>query len=434
MSDAVGEMSETGYQRSEVSGLMQQRIEHKESGSHDPILATGSLQTATRVALLTGGSDKPYAIGLALGLSAADVDIEFIGSDELAVTELLNNPRIKFLNLRGSQNEDAGTLTKICRVMIYYLKLIAFAATTPTRVFHILWNNKFRLIDRVLLMLFYKMCSKAVLLTVHNVNAGKRDLNDSWCNRISLKIQYHLSNHLFVHTERMKEELIADFRVAARNITIIPFGVNTTVPNTSLSTSEAKKRLGLGDGDRVMLFFGNIAPYKGLEYLIRALDRLLIEDRSLRLLIAGRPKGPAAYWNGIFELLQSKDIRDHVIVHARFILDEETELYFKAADVLVLPYVRVFQSGVLFLGYGFGLPAIVADVATLGTEVVEGVTGCVFKPRDSEDLANVIRKYFQSPMFADLANQRAKVINYAKRNYSWNEVASRTRAVYSNFN
>ena len=76
------------------------------------------------------------------------------------------------------------------------------------------------------------------------------------------------------------------------------------------------------------------------------------------------------------------------MLRAEYIPDDETELYFKAADVLVLPYRHIYQSGVLFLGYSFGLPVLAADVGALKEEIVEGKTGFVFKPEDSVDLAS----------------------------------------------
>ena len=73
----------------------------------------------------------------------------------------------------------------------------------------------------------------------------------------------------------MKGELVAEFDVVEDKISVIPFGINNTVPDTSLSTAEAKRQLGLSQRDRTLLFFGNIAPYKGLEYLIAAFSKLL---------------------------------------------------------------------------------------------------------------------------------------------------------------
>ena len=68
---------------------------------------------------------------------------------------------------------------------------------------------------------------KQIVFTAHNVNAGKRDSNDSWLNRLSLKIQYKLSDHIFVHTDGMKRETDLDFRIPESKVSVIPFGLTT---------------------------------------------------------------------------------------------------------------------------------------------------------------------------------------------------------------
>src|SRR5262249_55245029 len=123
---------------------------------------------------------------------------------------------------------------------------------------------------------------------------------------------------------------------------------------------------------------------------------------------------------------------ERIVEKIEYIPDEATELYFKAADVLILPYTRVFQSGVLFLGYSFGLPAIAADVGSLKNEIVEGKTGLMFKAQDSSDLANKIEEYFESELFRNLETARFQIREYANKRYSWNKVAEITTSVYSN--
>src|SRR4030095_7862483 len=332
--------------------------------------------------------------------------------------EVLNDPRVIFLNLRGDQRPEASRMAKALRVFTYYLRLIRYAARARPKLFHILWNNKFQFFDRTLLMLYYRMLGKKVVLTAHNVNAGERDVNDSYLNRISLKVQYGLSDHIFVHTEKMKSELVSDFCIAESKVSVVPFGINNTVPDTTLSIAEAKRQLGISGADRTLLFFGNIASYKGLEYLISAFAELLNKDRSYRLIIVGKPKGSEGYWKQIQQGIARSGIRDRVIERIECIPDEETELFFKAADVLILPYTRVFQSGVLFLGYSFGLPAIASDVGTLKKEIIEGQTGFVFKPQDSADLASKIDQYFKSELFRNLDTRRAEIKAYANDGYS----------------
>lgn len=385
-----------------------------------------------RIALLTGGGDKPYALGIAAALTSEGISVDFIGSDDLEVPELLTNPRINFLNLRGNQRPDASSFSKAKRVLNYYKQLISYAAKAQPKLFHLLWNNKFEFFDRTLLMLYYRMLGKKIILTVHNVNIRKRDSNDSYLNRISLRLQYNFCHHIFVHTERMRSELVSDFRIPKGKVSVIPFGINNTVPNTVLSTEEAKQQIGVNRSDKTLLFFGNIAPYKGLEYLISAFSALLAKDPNYRLIIVGRPKGSQDYWKQIQQAIAPGRIRDRIIQRIEYIPDELTALYFKAADVLVLPYTHVFQSGVLFLAYSFGLPAIVADVGTLREEIIEGETGFVFKPRDSVDLARKVEDYFNSELFGDLETRRTQIRKYANERYSWDKVAAITIAIYSN--
>jgi glycosyltransferase involved in cell wall biosynthesis len=385
----------------------------------------------SQVSLLTAGRDRPYALGLAAALAAAGVQFDFIGSNEVDGPELHTSPQIHFLNLRGDQSVDAGLLKKMIRVLAYYRRLLGYAMTAKPKVFHILWNNKFELFDRTALMLFYKLLGKKIVFTAHNVNAGVRDANDSWLNRATLKFQYRRCDHIFLHTEKMKAELVAGYGVPETKATVIPFGINSTVPDTALTTAEARQRLGLGEPEKTLLFFGNIAPYKGVEFLVDAFIRMAGRAENYRLIIAGRPKGSEDYWAGLLAKINASPVRDKIILKIEYVPDAETEIYFKAADVLILPYIHVFQSGVLFLGYNFGLPSIAADVGALKEEIVAGETGFVFRPQDSADLAATIEKYFASELYRHLDRKRQLIRDYANERYSWTKVGEITKRVYA---
>src|SRR5207247_5450174 len=109
----------------------------KERGSHG---ALRSQLSAPRVALLTGGGDKHYALGMAAALTSEGISVDFIGSDDLRVPELLTNHRVNFFNLRGDQNPDARPARKIARVLTYYWRLVCYSARAKPKIFHILWN------------------------------------------------------------------------------------------------------------------------------------------------------------------------------------------------------------------------------------------------------------------------------------------------------
>ncbi|HEV2329075.1 MAG TPA: glycosyltransferase family 4 protein [Verrucomicrobiae bacterium] len=383
-----------------------------------------------RVAVLTAGRDKPYALGLASALMAQGETFDFLGSDIVDSPDLHEKREVNFLNLRNQQAE-AGLFQKIFRILVYYVRLMIYALRVKPRIFHILWNNKFELFDRTVLMVYYKLLGKKIVFTAHNVNAGIRDGNDSFLNRLSLKFQYRLSDHIFVHTEMMKSELVSGFAVPSDKVRVIPFGINNTVPNTDLTREAAKRQLGIRDGEPTLLFFGHITPYKGLEYLIEAFTKLAKKSGDYRLIIAGGVKECEDYWSGIQKMISSSGLSDRIIQRIEFIPDDQTEIYFKAADVLILPYTHIFQSGVLFLGYSFGLPAISTDVGSLKEEIIDGKTGFVCPPKDSAALASVIETYFSSDLYKSIEYGRQEISEYANERYSWAKVAVITRNVYS---
>lgn len=412
-------------------------LDPKPYGAQGTDCTGSSISTARKgpeisVALLTAGTDKHYTYGLATGLASKGAVIDVIGSDELEGPELRGIPGTNFLNLRGDHRHDAGIVSKVLRILRYYAKLMGYAATSKAKVFHILWNNKFELFDRTFLTLYYKLLGKKVVLTAHNVNKRRRDASDTRLNRLTLRVQYHLADHIFVHTDKMKTELTDEFDVPASRVTIIPFGINNAVPSTSLSPAEARQRLGLGLEHKTILFFGQITPYKGLDYLIKAFRRESTKHDAYRLIIAGRPKPEfEEYWRSIEQDIRV-EVRDgRILVRAEFIPDSEIEVFFKCADVLALPYRHIYQSGVLFLGYSFGLPVLAADVGSLKEDIIEGETGFVFRPDDEADLAKAIDRYFSSDLFANLTNRRELISRQATRQHSWDTVSDMTAHVYS---
>lgn len=139
-------------------------------------------------------------------------------------------------------------------------------------------------------------------------------------------------------------------------------------------TEEARHWLGLPKDARVLLFFGLIRDYKGLDLLIEAFGTL---DPMYHLVIAGEPYGsPEKY----LEKVRSSPGKDRIHLHMRFIPDTDVPRFFSAADAVVLPYRSATQSGVTAIAYHFGLPVVATDVGGLKEAVQHGRTG-VLVPR-----------------------------------------------------
>jgi glycosyltransferase involved in cell wall biosynthesis len=363
------------------------------------------------VALFTGGIDRHYACAIGKALVASGVALDVIGNAEMDSCGMLSLGNARLFELYAMPRSGRNPFIKLLSFLAVYLRIISYAANSSPCIFHILWHYKFPYFDRTFLLLYYKLLGKKLVFTAHNVNAAERDGVDSFLNRFTLRFQYHLIDHLFVHTASMKEQLIRDFAIASEKVTVIPFGVGDMVPDTSVTPTEAKLRLGLRDSDRSILFFGRIVEY-----------------------IAGEPiKESAQHWEEVYKTIQSSPMREQVIQDIRYIADEEMETYLKAADVLVLPYKQIFQSGVLFMSHNFGLPVIATDVGTFRDDIIEGTNGFVCRPNDTEDLARRIEDYFSSDLYRNLDERRAAIQKSVRLSHSWSSVARTTRDVYARF-
>jgi D-inositol-3-phosphate glycosyltransferase len=166
--------------------------------------------------------------------------------------------------------------------------------------------------------------------------------------------------------------------------------------------------------------------------LVDAFQRFAPQHARYKLIIAGRlEEGCEEYWESIKEKIKEDVKTGRVILRVEFIPDSETEVYFKGGDVVVLPYKDIFQSGVIFLAYRFGLPVVAADVGSLKDDIVEGETGFVFKPEDPADLATVLDRYFGSDLFASLDDRRKAIKEFVEKRHSWDVVSQLTANVYS---
>lgn len=387
---------------------------------------------AVKIALFTGGIDKHYAAGLCRSLASLGIAVDVIGNREMAAElKEWKLPNLEVLPLYASLSESRSRLQKLLACARVYGRLIRYATTTSAPVFHTLWNYKLPLLDRTILLLYCRLLRKRLLFTAHNINAAERDGHDSLLNRLSLRVQYRLVDGIFVHTEKMKEQLVQLFGVQTEKITVIPFGTYSMVPQTTLTAAEAKQRLGLGPTDRAILFFGRITPYKGIDLLAEAFERVARSNPNYRLVIAGEVmKEAEPLWRRVQQAIAESPARGQVLEHVRFIPDSEIELYLKGADVLVLPYTEIFQSGVLFMSWSFGLPVIATDVGSFRRDIDPGVTGYVCRSGDPADLAASIDTYFASDLYRNLAEQRVRIKESIQASHSWEIAAGKTAEVY----
>ncbi|MBK7795815.1 MAG: glycosyltransferase [Saprospiraceae bacterium] len=161
----------------------------------------------------------------------------------------------------------------------------------------------------------------------------------------------------------------------------------------SISKVEARRHLKLGTEEKIMLFFGFIRKYKGLDILLEAMSNEALTLSGIKLLIAGEYYESAEPYQ---KMIEANSLSTRIYDHSHFIPDSDIKYYLSAADVVVQPYRSATQSGVTPLAYHFEVPMIVTDVGSLPRLVPHGKVGLVCKA-DANSLAACIVDFFAYP-------------------------------------
>ena len=232
---------------------------------------------------------------------------------------------------------------------------------------------------------------------------------DGWLDRFLARRVLGRGDVAIVHSEQDRKKLLDLLPRAHVHVTHHP--TYRVFAENAPTASQARKELHLDNDTPVILFFGFVRPYKGLNYLIEALPTVL-ERLEVHLLIAGE------FWDSAetyLDLIQSLQLENHVTLVDQYVPNEEVGVYFASADLVALPYVDATQSGIVQMAFGFGVPVLTTTVGGLGEAVHDGVTGLLVRPRDSQALASAILRYFREQQGPEIrANIQAD-----RHRFSW---------------
>jgi len=190
--------------------------------------------------------------------------------------------------------------------------------------------------------------------------------------------------------------------------------------------SEAKCSLGISEASRVILFFGHIREVKGLDIVINALPAVALEIPEVMLVVAGRPlKKDFSFYE---RLIDSLGIRDRCVLHIRYIPNDELPLYFAAADIVALPYRRIYQSAVILLAMSYGRAVVVSDLPGMTEMVTDGENGYVFEQGSAKSLSEQLIRALQDEQKREAVALRA--LEYVRKNNDWEQIGKQTAMLY----
>ena len=180
---------------------------------------------------------------------------------------------------------------------------------------------------------------------------------------------------------------------------------------SSISKKDACEKLKIKNPPKLLLlFFGFIREYKGLDILINALKNL--KNLDIKLLIAGESYIKT---NKIKDLINNNNLSDMVIWHKKYIPNDEINLYFSASDLVVLPYRKISQSGIIPMAYHFNKIVVCSNLPSLTDHVIEKQTGYLFKDNNSDNLSAILSEIYHNHNF----EQSKEYINEYKNKYSF---------------
>lgn len=176
------------------------------------------------------------------------------------------------------------------------------------------------------------------------------------------------------------------------------------------STETLRKQFGFSQNDKVLLFFGYVRKYKGLDLLIDAFPIIKNSIPNAKLLIVGEfYDSPDFYLNKIKQLQIEKD----TVVVNQFVPNEEVGKYYKSCDLVILPYCSATQSGILNVAYGFSKPVLVTNVGGLSEFVEDKKTGLIIRPDSPQEIASGVSEFFNLRETVDFENN---IKNFVNRN------------------
>jgi len=381
------------------------------------------MQRATKIAML--GSFPPlrglssYCLELSMAL-ADRVQVEFISFKKLYPGfiypggDLKNDYTYPAITHKG---------LKVKRRLTWYnpLTWITGAIFTEADLLHAQWWSLPLAVTFACICAIFKLRGKPVVFTIHNVLSHER----SQLYKTASRWLFKLGDHFIVHTEINRRQMKTHYGISSDRISLISHGSLDFHVQNRIDRDHIRLELEIDPSQKVILVFGAIRSYKGVDTALQAFSEVLQEIPDSLLFIAGKLWQK---WKPYQELIEDLGINDSVKTCLEYIPSGDVYKYFEAADLVILPYHHFdSQSGVGSTAVSFHKPMIVSDVGGLP----DLVKNCryVIPPKDPKALARSITGCLNDPI--QLTAMEVSTQKVAAE-LSWPHIAQKTCAIYDN--
>jgi beta-1,4-mannosyltransferase len=337
--------------------------------------------------------------------------------------ELDDNIRIRYLTIPKK--------LEILNLFILPILLVAYRIRGYS-IFHIHWFYTFRLprfdneiskiiMEYYLISFIYltKILGYKIIWTVHETISHTAITDNDICRSrsISRKLS-RIASAKIIHSNSVIKEML-DNGLDIDNCKLIPHGSYMGVYPDLITPDEAREKLKVGPNEFVILFFGNIREYKGVDTLLEAFSK--VKKSNARLIIAGRCKSES-----MIVMIHRYMKTNNIDFYNNHISDEEVATFFKASNIVCLPFKEITTSGSVILSFTFGKPIIAPRLGALND--VPTNIGFLYDHPSTSDLLACINKAISCKRLSSMSISASE---YAE-SLSWDKIAYRTLRVYEN--
>ena len=288
----------------------------------------------------------------------------------------------------------------------------------------LLGNNKVGTTIKSLLFIIQLLIIKAtgvrVVWTVHNLKNHEnyhKELEIYFTGKIA-----KYTDRIIVHCEASKQIIIKKFKIPDRKISVIPIGNFIDIYKNTTARNEARNQLKIKLNDFLFLSLGLVRPYKGIVDLIDNFNKL--ENAEAKLIIAGKVSG-----SQLKDVIMQKTKNIPAIrLVFEYIHDDEVQFYMNAADIIVLPYREILNSGGVVAGMSFGKPIIAPSIGCI-PEVLDSNGGFLYDPEQTNGLLNAMKQAIDSK---NCLQQMGFYNHEIAKKWDWEDIAGATSEVYKN--
>jgi D-inositol-3-phosphate glycosyltransferase len=269
-----------------------------------------------------------------------------------------------------------------------------------------------------------KMRQKKIIFSIHNVTPHSPKRYNIFFDWLLNRYVFHFADGFILHNEKNRQRFAEIYPLKNRPTFVIPVGLHKPwIPN-QLSRKQARDRLNIPEEKKVLLSFGYLWEYKGMDVQLKALEKIATEVPEVLLLVAGCV---ITNWRKYERIIEERNLDPYVRRHLTYIPEGEVGMYFIASDLVVLPYVPPFetQGGVGAMAVGMEKPLLVSDIGGL-REYVRDERALV-RSGDVDDLAAKTIQILKDKTLLAQLKRDAKII---AKGITWESIAQKTIKAY----